>query len=324
MPINSLLGFEDFLVLDSADYYLLDNPDLPNTIILTDHLGGFDSNYSNRLFDKLKKPYTIITQMKLDEKVQSRYPHLDLVYSHVINEQITHTHFDGYQGGPELNYKNFVCSFNGWPHVGRQLLVSALNKFGYYNKFYTSKNHAVAGNQIDGHISTLSDNARFDLKFFDCTDSFNNKENSFGWVQYDHKNNIYNLEKKLTESFLHIVSETMSTSYCPFITEKVFYSVVTKGLFLAYGQPNWHAYFKTAYGFKLYNNLFDYRFDSIRNPVSRLIELLTMISKFSRLTPFEWHDLYLLELENIEYNYDHYRSKDYLNNLKMLDNTSNV
>ena len=71
----------------------------------------------------------------------------------------------------------------------------------------------------------------------------------FGDYKEDHAANIYNLENKLTQSFLHIVSETMATSYHPFITEKSLYSIITRGLFLTWGQPRWHAQFE-KYGFK--------------------------------------------------------------------------
>ena len=103
----------------------------------------------------------------------------------------------------------------------------------------------------------------------------------------------------------------MATSYYPFVTEKFLYSVVTRGLFLSYAQPGWHSHVEKYYGFKKYTKLFDYRFDNIENPVERLIELITMISKFEKLTPVEWHDLYLLEQDTIEYNYDHYFSGAY-------------
>ena len=115
----------------------------------------------------------------------------------------------------------------------------------------------------------------------------------------------------MTQSFVHVVSETLSTSYYPLITEKCFYSIATRGLFLSYAQPNWHEHLENYYGFRLYKNLFDYRFDSIKNPVERLVELLTMISKFQKLSTHDWTDLYELEKENIEYNYDHYFSGTY-------------
>jgi hypothetical protein len=80
---------------------------------------------------------------------------------------------------------------------------------------------------------------------------------------------------------------------------------------LSYAQPGWHTHLEKFYGFKKYTKLFDYRFDLIQNPVERLVELMTMISKFSTLSLDEWQDLYLLEQDAIEYNYDHYHSRAY-------------
>ena len=124
------------------------------------------------------------------------------------------------------------------------------------------------------------------------------------------------MEDKLTESFVHIVSETMSTSYYPFVTEKFLYSVITRGLFVTNAQPKWHAHISKYYGFKLYDKIFDYSFDSIENPIERMVRLMEMISKFSNLSVDDWNDLYLMEMDTIEYNYDHYFSKGYMKRLK--------
>jgi hypothetical protein len=94
------------------------------------------------------------------------------------------------------------------------------------------------------------------------------------------------------------------------------YSVVTRGLFLSYAQPKWHDHLEKYYGFKTYKKLFDYKFDSISNPIERLVELMTMISKFSKLSFDELYDMYLIELDTINYNYDHFFSGDYIKYLK--------
>jgi uncharacterized membrane protein len=112
------------------------------------------------------------------------------------------------------------------------------------------------------------------------------------------------------------VSESMATSYYPFVSEKFLYSIVTRGLFVAYAQPGWHAHIKKYYGFKSYTKLFDYRFDSIQNPVERLVELMSMISKFSVLSTDDWKDIYRIESDTVEFNYNHYFSGDYLKHLK--------
>jgi hypothetical protein len=128
----------------------------------------------------------------------------------------------------------------------------------------------------------------------------------------NHHKNLSTLEKKLSASFVNIVSESLATSNYPFVTEKFLYSVLTKGLFVAFGQPGWHNHLETRWGFKKFTNIFDYSFDHIVNPIERLIALFDMLEKFSKLTPHEWHDLYKLEQEAIDFNYDHYHSKKYL------------
>ena len=222
---------------------------------------------------------------------------------------------------PPLEYTNFVCSFNGTPHVSRKLLVSILKKVGWFDPYFCSKNFCYTSDAVDGHVSEYVGAARtqFYNKFFLNDETFNQSLVTFGHVRFNHGSNIYNLEHKLTKSFLHLVSETMATSYQPFVTEKFLYSIVTRGLFLAYAQPGWHAHLEKYYGFRRYTKLFDYRFDSVQNPVERLVELVSMISKFSVLSPDDWTDLYLLEQDTVKYNYNHYFSGDYLKHLKAYE-----
>jgi len=293
----------------------------------SDHMGGFDKNLTNTLLDtilnNITTKLTVETEYILLDSVISNYPSLNFKFD--LDATIKGNYFFdffNYNTHPTLNYKNFICSFNGTAHVSRKLLVSILEKFKYYIPVYCSKNFLYTIDAIDGHINDyVPGQTSLYRNFFISADSedFFQTVNSFGHVQFEHNKNIYNLENKLTESFLHIVSETVATSYVPFVTEKFLYSVVTRGLFLSYAQPGWHAHIEKYYGFKLYTKLFDYQFDSITNPVKRLVELMTMVGKFSKLTSFEWHDLYLLEQDAVEYNYDHYFSGNYLNELKKYE-----
>ena len=304
-----------------AEYFKINLKFVDNKLQIADHLGGFDENLQSEILTEVvklakeKNISTIETGYVFPQKFNDKYGmnscyNEDLVTGSGWKEMIT------YGPHPEQDFKNFICSFNGATHVSRRLLTSALNKFEYFNKDYCSKNFKLDGSVVDGHISDNVENTSFYNKFFDLTDEFNQQIYSFGHVRFDHANNVCTLENKLTESFLHIVSETMATSYYPCITEKFLYSIVTRGLFLAYAQPGWHTHIEKAYGFRLYTKLFDYRFDSITNPVKRLVELMTMIGKFSKLTPAEWHDLYQLEADTINYNYNHYISRNYLKYIK--------
>lgn len=256
----------------------------------------------------------------ITEKLQNTYPDLSLRSKLPLWMQIPWFH--NYNIHPELSFENFVCSFNGSDHVSRKMLVAILHRMNWFNTLTCSKNFKFSTAKIDGHLADYldSDRHRYYRSFFTGkhSDKFYKTVYSFGHVQYDHAQNIHNLEHKLTQSFLHIVSETLATSYYPFVTEKFLYSVVTRGLFLAYAQPGWHDYVERWYGFRRYTRLFDYRFDTIQNPVERLVELMCMISKFSVLSSADWRDLYEMEADTIEYNYDWFFSKNYLRHIKQF------
>ena len=306
---------------------LQDIDNLPDEFMLEDHLGGFDENLDNTWLHSLNdyaldnnKRFKVWVIQVYDQSIQRKYPGIDFkLNTDIIENESPLMMLSGYTTHPALDYRNFVCSFNGTAHVSRKLLSACLKRFGYYDIRYCSKNFQCSIDEIDGHIRDyVGTNDVFYRKFIigDDSESFFQTSNGFGHVRYDHSRNVHNLESQLTQSFLHIVSETMSTTYYPFVTEKFLYSVVTRGLFLTYGQPSWHDHLEQYYGFKKYSRLFDYRFDSIKNPIERLIELMTMISKFKNLSPADWMDLYNLEKDTIEYNYDHYFSKDYLKQLE--------
>jgi hypothetical protein len=291
-------------------------------MVLLDHLGGFSTDLTNLVLGSLPlEQSTVETEYIISSEIANKYPHIKFSLSYDNKKKILDK-FADYHVHPDIKFSNFLCSFNGSDHVGRKLLVAILNQFGYFNPKYCSKNFIYNANTLDGHISDfVHERDSFYQKFFVSKDSgeFSQTIYSFGHVRYDHAKNIYNLENKLTQSFLHVVSETIATSYYPFVTEKFLYSIVTRGLFLAYAQPGWHAHVEKYYGFKKYNKLFDYRFDAIQNPVERLVELVTMISKFNMLSADDWRDLYLLEQDTIEYNYNHYFSGDYLKILRQYE-----
>jgi hypothetical protein len=220
------------------------------------------------------KNFSVKIVQVVEPDLVEKYNRLDLGFDFAVQNRKIWEPFLDYNTHPDIAYKNFVCSFNGSPHVSRKLLVSALHHFGWYNPEYVSKNFAYSADMLDGHlIDHVDHESSFYRKFFinHRSENFFQTVNSFGHVREDHTSNICALEHKLTQSFLHVVSETMATSYYPFVTEKFLYSVVTRGLFLAYAQPGWHQHLEKYYGIKRYTKLFDYRFDEIQNPVEQLV-----------------------------------------------------
>lgn len=287
-------------------------------VLIPDHLGGFNSAYRSVVLDRLadlagERSMIVTTEYIVDQRIQDRYPTFDFRFDFNEHQKVL-DHFGGYTIHPDRSFDNLLCSFNGSAHVGRQLLVSALHRFGLFDPRYCSKNFSITDEQISGHISRfVGEQDRYYSRLLVSTDTgFNDTIYSFGHDRYNHSRNIYKLENPLTQSFVHLISETMPETYYPFYGEKFLYSVITRGLFVAYSQPGWHRMLETHYGFKQYSRVFDYRFDSILNPVDRLLELITMILRFQRLSANDLGDLYQLESDTIEYNHDHYFSGNYL------------
>jgi hypothetical protein len=303
------------------DLQKLENITFPFQIV--DHLGGFDANYNNPVLDFLNdvaKQQDIIgnveTEYIFNDTVCEKYKNLNLIYRNNFDKDNCCVDLYKYNIHPDLNFENFLCSFNGSEHISRKLLTSILSNQNIYNSKYCTKNFAYTNDIVYGHlVESGLDNNELCLyeKLFANDESFNSRIDTLNYIRFDHYNNIKNLEDLLTKSFLHIVSETIATSYYPFYTEKFLYSIATRGLFLSYAQPNWHKGLVDNYGFKLYDTVFDYAFDSVLHPVKRLVKLIDGVLKFRNLSKQDLHDLHTIEFENIEYNYDRYMSKDWLN-----------
>jgi hypothetical protein len=289
-------------------------------------MNGFDKDNRNKIFDSLGNRNLIVhTQYIFDESVKSQYKNLDLRFSlkdhykmHYANLFDNSSRYDSHIGSKNL--KNFICCFNGTEHLSRQFITSAFEKFGWFNTDYSTKNFTTFKDRVDGNISSFFEDpeeARFYGKFILTeNDEFYSNEYSFEYSRYNHSHNVNVLADRIKESFIQVVSEVMATSYYPYVSEKFLYPIIHKTLWVSYAQPNWHSHVEQYYGFKKYEKIFDYKFDSINNPVIRLVELLTMISKFEKLSISDWHDLYLMEQDTLEYNYDWYKSKKYLDKLK--------
>ena len=313
---------------------VIDFASLPSSFRVKDTLGGFDIHNRNELLDKVNDyagaqniQYDICYHNVLPQAVHDNYSNLNLQFSSEFQNTSNFLDFDNIKlPGKEKDFKNFVCSFNGTEHVSRQLLISALYKFGWFTPEYNTKNFSTYKDRIDGNIIACFESSldeRFYRKFILTdgadADEFYNNIYSIDYTPNNHKHNIKILLDKINQSFIQIVSESIATSNVPFVTEKFLYPVVAKSLWLGYSQPGWHKHLAEVYGFKLFTTIFNYDFDSITNPVVRLVELLGMLSKFGHLTPADWHDLYLIEKDTVDYNYDWYMSKQYLTQLEKFD-----
>ena len=126
-------------------------------VLIPDHLGGFNSAYRSTVLDRLAeqadaRSMTVTTEYIVDQKIQDRYPTFDFRFDFNTHQKVLN-HFGEYNIHPEKSFDNLLCSFNGSPHVGRQLLTSALHRFGLFNPKYCSKNFPITNEQVSGHIA---------------------------------------------------------------------------------------------------------------------------------------------------------------------------
>lgn len=299
---------------------LCDN--LPHKLLLADHIDGVDTHGRNRLLDILHargQPRDIALSFIPNADLKESYPLFNLWFD--VDEHVKRcfSFYEDYRMHPQRTHQHFMCAFNGGPHVNRKLLLAAVHRMGWFSPHTVTKNFSFSIDELDGHIRDYCvDNDEFYRKFFIGADSqaFFAMTNGANYQQFGHLNNVRALETMLTSSFVNIVTESMGTSYNPFVTEKFLFSVITRGLFVAYAQPGWHNQIESIYGFQLFRKLFDYGFDSITNPIDRLLALLASLAKFQQLGQQDWHDLYLLEMDSIEHNYEHYFSGRYVERLK--------
>jgi len=249
--------------------------------LMQDHILEFKEDLSNPILDMLFGHYNIDTLMwvnVVDERLAAKYPGLKFNPAHFrFFKQLENKQCEF----KSPTFKHFICSFNGSEHIGRRLLLNALNSYGYYNVESVTKNESYTQDGIDGYITEVA-GEKF-VPFFineNENNKFESSINSIDYKRFDHCHNADVLSNIITLSFVHVVSETLPTCQYPFVTEKFLYSVINYGLFIAFAQPGWHKHIRDYYGFKLYDTIFDYSFDEQTNPVLRILELLAMLSKF--------------------------------------------
>ena len=312
---------------------IVSDQDLPLQIDLLDHLDGFDYHHHNQWLEQLQQraerennQYQVgVSYQRIPRHYN--YPNLQFKYQYFnqLDEFLKYRKREH-----NKKFKNFICSFNGAEHVSRKLILAAMHVRGWCNPQSVSKNFVWPMEQFLGHIEDyVGTQYNYYRHFFINADSENyfSSRNQFGGYSQDNPklkyssflySSINELDSCLNQSFINVVPETLGTSYWPFVTEKFLYSVVTSGVFIAYAQPGWHSFVYNHWGFKMFKNIFDYRFDNEENPVIRAIALTDMLSRFEHLSSHDWHDLYLLEKDTIDYNYDHYYSGDFKKHLGII------
>jgi GDP-L-fucose synthase len=152
--------------------------------------------------------------------------------------------------------------------------------------------------------------------------------NILDWNYLENKNDVYSKTtytsyENYASTIFNIITETTHDKFSLNLTEKSFKAFANCHPFLIIGDLRINEKLK-AFGFKLYDNLIDYSFDSIYDDTERLNGALEEIKRIYNLGEEYIINWYKNNIETIEYNKDIFLSysksnmlKKTLNNLKM-------
>jgi hypothetical protein len=301
-----------------------------STVLARDHAGGFDSEYNNRILASIKPGSTVYVEYVLPADIKNLYPDLNLKFDSElmirdsclsamagIAQHVVVEHRQFLPKTAHGRITNFLCCFNRSAHVSRQWVVSWLHHLGWFNDQYCSKHFSMPEYQHFCHthpeLKSQYRDHQFDQEFLNSIVKFN-----YTGICTNHKSHFYGISSKIQQSFVHLVTETIAESYYPFPTEKFLYPILNKSLWVAYAQPGYYQYIEKYMGFKQYQT-FDYAFDKVRDPLIRLKTITDMLEPFSKLSRYDWHDIYLIEKDTIDYNFDLVKSKRFLDKLQALN-----
>lgn len=295
---------------------------------IVDNLDGFKEDYSNQYLDLLKDRKVEIFYINyLKPEVHQRYPNIKFRFDpDFVNDYYLKDTYDLRELSKTDSNKleKFLCCFNYNPHPGRLLLTSALFKMKLWDNDTCTKYFENNIDQMDGYIQSHNVNERLYTKFILDRSSkgvefYGKQFQQSVFVDRDNRfMNYPNVKDIINKSFISLISETIPTAYHPYVTEKFLFPIITSSIWISNAQPGYHKLIQDVYGFKLFEEIFDYSFDSIKDPILRMVTLLETVKKYQHLTIDEWEDIKEMVKEKLEFNRDHYFSGDYFKCLQKV------
>ena len=96
----------------------------------------------------------------------------------------------------------------------------------------------------------------------------------------------------------------------------MFLPISAKSMWIGYACAGYHRFIEQFYGFKLFENTFDYSFDSEPDFFIRLQKITSQILEIHKLSRTDKMKIHNNNLDVIEYNYDHYKSGAWVSHSK--------
>lgn len=175
------------------------------------------------------------------------------------------------------NFTKLFVSLNNKPWVHRCQMMDKLSKEGMLEH---------------GAISWNETNKDYPFKHWNQRRLIIDTEYAKTTAQYETFPDLF------FKSVISLVNESSMETIFP--TEKTYTPIYFKKPFLVWSVPGYHKAL-TELGFELYDEIFDYKFDSITNDKKRLRELVNQLKK---LVGKDYQKLYEMVAEKAERNYN--------------------
>lgn len=187
------------------------------------------------------------------------------------------------------NFEKLYTNYNLRPRIHRRIMMDLLSKNNLFDAGFNSWNTLFEFNI--GNDITLDDSFYPSFKYWN--EEILNLDDYFS----DKFNDEFSPELTDTKSFMMLVGET--SLEIPYVTEKTYRCMYLKQPFIAYGCKNQNKEL-VKYGFKLYDEIFDYSFDEIDDVFERYQTLLE--TNIEKLKNKDFNKLYKQIEEKLIFN----------------------
>lgn len=221
----------------------------------------------------------------------------------------------------EKNIKDTVSSFNGSIHHTRTYLCIELLKNKMWNNKFCTKAFTDTSAVLSRYLPLDYQNSIVKILGQKKIKTFLGTINAIEYddeTRHEHIKNFARLKSRMDNTLINISTPapngTHIDSPCP--DEKLILPIAAKSMWIAYACKGYHKFVEQFYGFKLFENTFDYSFDSEPDFFIRLQKIMSQLSTIHKLSLQDKMDIHNKNLDIMEYNYNHLTSGDWISHCK--------
>jgi hypothetical protein len=279
------LTTEDSLIIFSAEEAYFPSTLLIEKTIPLKENGWPESfgNYKNFLSNLKKLKSVDIVIGTNDTKVVDDYSNMGTV--HIWNNFFLYRSFLYFNKKSIVNntVNKLFISLNTKAHYHRCLLIDLLAKYDLHDNGILSWHNEPSG--WDDHT--------YQWKYWNP--KILSFDKNYNPVDQNRIIKQHCLPNEINDAFLVLISETYVNHF--FITEKTWHAILAEKPFLVYGSVGFHNKLQEM-GFELYNDIFDYSFDSESDAFKRAEMIVQELKRIETLSFIDMHITILNKLKN--------------------------